>query len=289
MFRIDEADCISFLRGLPDESVDLIVTDPAYSGMNRHLMLGRGRIVGFYRSAVSAQPLSSQQEVLTTQAVRQVSDEPIGCQADCQKEPTRCQNFLVKEKKWFTEFLDDPDSYRVFLGECRRVLRKNRHIYIMFDSFSLLSLGHVVREFFDVKNLLVWDKVNLGMGHYFRRRHEHIIFASKGYRKLRRRDLPDIWQIKRIKGVYPTQKPVELFERMIEASAEPGFVVCDPFVGSGSSAVAALRLGCRFVGADISSKAVALARERCSRFLETGVDPLEAGPPAVRIEGKDGK
>jgi len=238
-FLVQEADCISFLQGLPDESVDLIVTDPAYSGMNRHLMLGRGRIVGCYRSN--------------------------------------------GERKWFAEFLDDPDTYRVFLGECRRVLRNNRHIYIMFDSFSLLSLGHIVREFFDVKNLLVWDKVNLGMGHYFRRRHEHIIFASKGYRKLRRRDLPDVWQIKRIKGAYPTQKPVELFERMIEASAEPGFVVCDPFVGSGSSAVAALRLGCSFVGADISPKAVALARERCIRFLETGIDPLEVRNSAEQI------
>ena len=41
-------DCIEFLRGLPSESVDLIVTDPAYSGMNRHLRLGHGRIVGHY-------------------------------------------------------------------------------------------------------------------------------------------------------------------------------------------------------------------------------------------------
>ncbi len=129
------------------------------------------------------------------------------------------------------------------------MLRDERHIYIMFDSFSLLSLGAVVREVFDVKNVLVWDKVNLGMGHYFRRRHEHVIFATKGHRRLSRRDLPDVWSVKRLtRAPYPTQKPVALFERMLAGSAEPGFVVCDPFVGSGSAAIAALRNGCSFVG-----------------------------------------
>jgi site-specific DNA-methyltransferase (adenine-specific) len=158
------------------------------------------------------------------------------------------------------------------------VLRDGRHIYIMFDSYSLLSLGAVVREAFDVKNVLVWDKVNLGMGHYFRRRHEHVLFATKGHRRLSRRDLPDVWAIKRLtRAPYPTQKPVALFERMLAGSAEPGFVVCDPFVGSGSAAIAALRQGCSFVGADIAQRAVEMARARCAAFLTEGVDPLEPG------------
>jgi site-specific DNA-methyltransferase (adenine-specific) len=155
MYDIRQDDCIRFLRSLDDESVDVIVTDPAYSGMNQHMQFGHGRIVGHYREKRA-------------------------------------------DGRWFSEFHDDPESYRVFLAECHRVLRDGRHIYIMFDSFSLLSLGAVVREVFDVKNVLVWDKVNLGMGHYFRRRHEHVLFATKGHRKLSRRDLPDVWAIKRL-------------------------------------------------------------------------------------------
>jgi site-specific DNA-methyltransferase (adenine-specific) len=232
-YDIRQDDCIHFLRGLADESVDIIVTDPAYSGMNQHMQFGHGRIVGHYRGGTG-------------------------------------------DGTWFAEFHDDPDSYRAFLGECHRVLRDGRHIYIMFDSFSLLSLGAVVREVFDVKNVLVWDKVNLGMGHYFRRRHEHVLFATKGRRRLSRRDLPDVWAIKRLtRAPYPTQKPVALFERMLAGSAEPGFVVCDPFVGSGSAAIAALRNGCRFVGADIADRAVTMARARCAAYLAEGVDPLE--------------
>ena len=227
-----EQDCIAFLRSLADESVDLIVTDPAYSGMNQHMRFGHGRIVGHYGKPGNA--------------------------------------------RWFREFHDDPETYRVFLAECRRVLRNNRHIYIMFDSYSLLSLGALVREQFDVKGLIVWDKVALGMGHHFRRRHEQIVFASKGRRPVSRRDLPDVWAVRRVRrAAYPAQKPVALFDLMIGASAAAGEVVCDPFAGSGSSAVAALRRGCTFVGADIDPGAIRLARDRCESVIRTGIDPLE--------------
>lgn len=230
---IDHRDCLAFLGSLPGESVDVLTTDPAYSGMNQHLMLGHGRIVGQY-----ADP---------------------------------------DDGRWFHEFHDDPETYRTFLAECQRVLRPDRHLYLMFDSFSLLTLAPLVREFFEVKNLIVWDKVSIGMGHYFRRRHEHIVFACKGKRKLSRKDIPDVWSFKRLKPAkYPTQKPVEVFEAMLAGSAEPGHVVCDPFVGSGSSAIAALRRGCSFRGADVSEAAVAFARARVGHFLATGQDPAQA-------------
>jgi site-specific DNA-methyltransferase (adenine-specific) len=232
MFEIRTQDCIDFLRGMPDASVDLIVTDPAYSGMNRHMKFGHGRIVGHYGKP--------------------------------------------DNERWFHEFSDDPDTYALFLRECHRVLRQDRHIYIMFDSFSMLSLGALVRESFEVKGVVVWDKVHLGMGHYFRRRHEQIVFASKGKRKVSRRDLPDVWAIPRIhRAAYPTQKPAKLFELMVRASAEPGFLVCDPFCGSGSSGVAAVRGGCDFIGADIDPRAVQLSRERLAALIATGLDPLE--------------
>ena len=234
-YDVKAEDCLQFLRSLPAASVDLIATDPAYSGMNQHLKLGRGRIVGEYRAAGQS------------------------------------------GARWFNEFHDDPATYRVFLEECHRVLRDDRHVYIMFDSYSMLSLAPLVREVFDVKNILVWDKVNMGMGHYFRRRHELVIFASKGRRKLNTRDRADVITARRIhRARYPTQKPVAVFDAMVQPSVEPGFVVCDPFVGAGASAIAALKAGCSFVGADVSRRAVELTTWRAQAYLETGEDPLES-------------
>lgn len=234
---IKQDDCLHFLKSLPDNSVDLIVTDPAYSGMNNHLQLGRGRIIGKYKDK--------------------------GTQAG----------------KWFAEFEDTEENYRVFLSESKRVLRKTTgHIYIMFDSYSLLTLGALVREYFNVKNLITWDKVNIGMGHYYRRRHEYIIFATNGNtRKLRNQSFPDVWRFKRIhRAKYATQKPVELFQTMIYASTEAGYTVCDPFMGSGSSAIAAIKNNCSFIGCDVAEKAIMASQARIQEFLKTGQDNLQS-------------
>lgn len=233
---IEQNDCIKFLKSLPDGSVDVIVTDPAYSGMNNKLKLGKGRIVGKYSDKGNL------------------------------------------DGKWFAEFEDTLENYEVFLSECKRVLNtKTGHIYIMFDSFSLLSLGELVRKYFDVKNILVWDKVNIGMGHYYRRRHEFVLFATNGNtRKIKDKTFPDVWRIKRIhSSKYPTQKPVEVFELMLRASAKPGFVVCDPFLGSASSAIASIKNGCNFIGCDISDKSFDISKTRISHYVANNIDLLQ--------------
>ncbi len=238
-------DVIKFLKTLDDESIDIIVTDPAYSGMNNKLKLGSGRIVGKY------------------------SDKG------------------KTNGKWFSEFEDTEENYSLFLNECNRVLKKETgHIYIMFDSFSLLTLGAVVRKYFDVKNLITWDKVNIGMGHYFRRRHEYIIFATNGNtRKIRNHTFPDVWRFKRIhNSKYPTQKPVEVFQTMINASTESSnsdYTVCDPFMGSASSAIAAIKNNCNFIGCDISKNSFEIAKDRIKKFIDSGEDILQSKTSAI--------
>lgn len=243
---IRKEDCIQYLKSLPDNSMDLIITDPAYSGMNNKLKLGKGRIVGKYNQKG------------------------------------------LENGKWFSEFEDTIENYNQFLAECKRILNSETgHIYIMFDSYSLLSLGSLVREYFDVKNIITWDKVNIGMGHYYRRRHEFIIFATNGNtRKIRTKSYPDIWRFKRIhNSKYPTQKPVEIFETMISASGQKGFNVCDPFLGSGSSAIAAIKHNCNFFGCDISDQSIELSNNRIDHFLKTNEDILQ--PKNAHIEGEN--
>lgn len=236
-------DVIEFLKSLPSNSIDLIMTDPAYSGMNQKLKLGKGKIIGRYKDR-------------------------------------------GEKGKWFDEFLDTEENYNLFLKECYRVLKNNRHIFLMFDSYSLLTLAPIVRNVFDVKNILVWDKVNIGLGHYFRRRHEFIMFASKGKRKVRLRSIPDIWNIKRFtRAPYPTQKPTEIFELMLISSAENDFVVCDPFLGSGAAAIASIKRNCRFIGCDISETSIEVSTSRIKEFIKTGKDNMQKKP----MHGNDEK
>ncbi len=78
----------------------------------------------------------------------------------------------------------------------------------------------------------------------------------------------DVWDISILAGAsrervgYPTQKPLALLDRIISASSNEGDVVLDPFAGCATACVAAERLGRRWVGIDISPKAVELVNER---------------------------
>jgi site-specific DNA-methyltransferase (adenine-specific) len=238
--RLMRSDALGLLRSLPDASVDLIVTDPAYNGMNRHLMLGKGRIVGKYQQRGDGE-------------------------------------------RWFDEFDDSPENYATFCAEVARVLGPDRAAFLMFDAYSMLTLGSIVREHFHVKNVITWDKVAIGMGHHFRRQSEFVLYVTTGKAKLSRRDVSDVWRIRRVhRAGYPTQKPIELFEAMIAASIGPraasDIVVCDPFLGSGSAAVAALRQGCSFVGGDVAEASLVAAHSRIEALRVGAPDPLQSKP-----------
>lgn len=69
---------------------------------------------------------------------------------------------------------------------------------------------------------------------------------------------------------YPTQKPLALLERIIKASSNPDDVVFDPFCGCATTLVAAERLQRRWVGIDISEKAVEIAKTRLTKKSKTG-------------------
>lgn len=86
--------------------------------------------------------------------------------------------------------------------------------------------------------------------------------ASKGV------PMGDVWEIGVIAPVskertgYPSQKPEALLSRLIEALSDPGEIVLDPYMGSGTTLAVAARLGRQFVGADASEVAYGIARKR---------------------------
>jgi site-specific DNA-methyltransferase (adenine-specific) len=84
-------------------------------------------------------------------------------------------------------------------------------------------------------------------------------------------DIPSIAPTSAERTGYPTQKPLALLERVIAATTDPGALVIDPFVGSGTTAVAAQRLARRFVAGDCSPQAIAVTCGRLER--EAGSQP----------------
>lgn len=95
----------------------------------------------------------------------------------------------------------------------------------------------------DIKDTIVWIKPNFSPGRNdYQNKWESILYARKGvgHYWCGRRDLTNVWEFSRDGGVdHPTNKPVALTEHAITASSKPGDIVADPFIGSGTTLIAA--------------------------------------------------
>ncbi len=179
---------------------------------------------------------------------------------------TRLKHSKSSSNDWFTVFPNK--RFEELFREVHRVLRKNAHFYLFCDqetAFVAKPEGEKVG--FKFWKPLVWDKERIGMGYHYRSRYELILFFEKGKRRLADLGIADVFREPRIHKGYPTEKPVALSKILVSQSSEPGDVVVDPFMGTGSAGSAALELGRSFWGSDISDKAMEIARERLARVL----------------------
>ncbi len=182
---------------------------------------------------------------------------------------TRLAKSRSSSNEWFPVIGDDqmPDLLR----EAYRVLRRDRHAYVFCDPDTLFVLRPAAEAAgFEFRRIIVWDKVHAGLGYGYRRQTEFVIYLRKGKRQVFDLGVPDLLRFPRVRNGYPTEKPVPLLETLVCQSTTSGEVVIDPFMGSGSTGVAALSLGCRFEGCDISPHSLALAKKR----LETASEKI---------------
>ncbi|WP_185819941.1 DNA-methyltransferase [Salibacterium salarium] len=236
--RIYQRDCIEGMRMIPDESVDLVATDPPYVN-----------VVG----------------------------------EDWDKENV------------FTDEL---------VSEMRRVLKPSGSIYVWCGigekSRSLVDFIQILDKQLNFKDLITWKKQRgIGMRKGWLYTREECLWYVKDNKKfIWRRDnqynkedkrafsLPNnksdykrwtnIWtDVKEVAGgmksaqYHPTQKPVELMERIINLHTYENEVVLDCFMGSGTTAVAALRTNRNFVGFELEPEYVQIANQRLESLADT--------------------
>jgi hypothetical protein len=103
---------------------------------------------------------------------------------------------------------------------------------------------------------------SIGMGYHYRARYEFVLFFEKGKRRLNNLGVADVIAAPRVRNGYPAEKPVSLLETLIRQSTSEGDLVVDPFMGSASAGVAALKLGRRFLGNDVAEESLLLSRKR---------------------------
>ncbi|WP_428261609.1 DNA-methyltransferase [Haliangium sp.] len=174
---------------------------------------------------------------------------------------TRLKHSKASSNDWFKIF---PNArFGELFAEVYRVLKKNTHFYLFCDHETGFHAKPIAEAAgFRFWKPLIWDKKRIGMGYHYRARYEFILFFEKGKRRLNDLSIPDIIEAPRIHRGYPTEKPVEVSEILVEQSSQHGDVVADPFCGSGSAGVAAVHHGRHFLGNDICAEALEITRER---------------------------
>jgi site-specific DNA-methyltransferase (adenine-specific) len=236
--KIYQGDCLEILAAIPENCVDLVFADPPYFLSNDGITCHAGRMVS------------------------------------------------VNKGEW--DRSQGPDANhqfnRAWLAACHRVLKPHGTIWVSGTAHIIHSVGFAMEQLgFKLLNDISWVKPNPPPNlscRYFTHATETIIWAAKNkkskhtfnYRLMKElagvKQMKSVWQIpapdrdeKRF-GKHPTQKPVVLLERILLAASNEGDLVLDPFMGSGTTTVAALRLGRMAIACeqDIGSVQLAMAR-----------------------------
>jgi site-specific DNA-methyltransferase (adenine-specific) len=226
---IDNCDCLEGLAQVPDNSEDCIITDPPY-----FLSMGHA---GSRTNAKASEQLTSN---------RAFNDLAI------------CTPF-----------------YKALFSEYARVLKEGGSFYFFTDWRGYAYYFPLINAALPVRNMIAWDKKS-GPGSFYSFAHELVIFGT--YKPKTKSGVgTNVWRLpafnsgaKTTNGekVHPTQKPVEIIEKMIQDSTEPGDVVLDTFMGSGTTAVACVRTGRQYIGFELDEKYHEIAAERVAEAVD---------------------
>lgn len=156
-------------------------------------------------------------------------------------------------------------DWRDWLQLVPAALVADAHVYV-FSNDRNLSVARAAAEEAGLvfHRLLVWDKKTALPNRWYQQTCEFVLFLRKGRAfKINDPSSKSLYAIfQRDESDHPTEKPVSLCALYIGNSTKPGGSVLDPFMGSGTTGVAAARLGRRFVGIEIDERYFNIACRR---------------------------
>ncbi len=186
-----------------------------------------------------------------------------------------------------------------WLRRCQRVLKPNGAIWVTGTLHVIFSVGYALQQLgFRILNDITWEKPNpppnLGC-RCFTHSTETVLWAAKNelskhsfnYALMRRlnrgKQMKTVWTMpapyraEKSFGKHPTQKPIALIERCLLASTNEGDLVLDPFLGSGTTAIACLHAKRRCVGIELDAAHLELAKQRVVAEVEATRDLFTSG------------
>ena len=176
-----------------------------------------------------------------------------------------------------------------WLSRCQKLLKKNGTIWVSGTHHVIYSVGFAMQQLeMKILNDITWEKLNPPPNlscRYFTHSTETIIWAAKNkyskhcfnYEEMKKlnngKQMKTVWSIpapngdEKVFGKHPTQKPLKLLERIILASTLENDLIFDPFSGSSTTGLAAIKLSRLFVGCELEDEYIALSVKRIKEYI----------------------
>ncbi len=224
-FKLIQGDSFKMLKGIEPKSIDMIFADPPYFLSSDGISCSGGKMVSVNKG-------------------------------DWDK------SINIEEKHKFN---------RKWIKLCYQVLKDNGTIWISGTMHNIYSIGMALeQEGFKIINNITWKKLNPPPNiscRFFVHSTETILWAKKDIKNVKHKfnyslmrelnngkQMKDVWESSLTKpsekkcGKHPTQKPIEILEKIILASTDENDLILDPFNGSGTTGIVANRLNRRYIG-----------------------------------------
>lgn len=195
---------------------------------------------------------------------------------------------MIKVDKGQWDKSKGPDLNHEFntswLSRCQKLLKSNGTIWVSGTQHVIYSVGYAMQQLgMKILNNITWEKPNPPPNlscRYFTHSTETVIWAAKNnkskhlfnYAQMRKtnggKQMKDVWSmtapknIEKTFGKHTTQKPIQLLERIILASTNINDLIFDPFSGSSTTGVAAIKLGRKFIGCELENDYISLSIKR---------------------------
>ncbi|MEG0282617.1 MAG: site-specific DNA-methyltransferase [Clostridia bacterium] len=242
-FKLLDGDTFKVLKKIEQESINMIFADPPYFLSSNGITCSGGKMKSVNKG-------------------------------------TWDKTISVKEKYNFN---------RKWIKECYRILKDDGTIWISGTMHNIYSVGMALEEEgFKILNNITWQKTNPPPNlacKMFTHSTETIIWARKNIEKTKYtfnynimkemnhgKQMKDVWTTSLTKpsekkcGKHPTQKPLEVLDKIIIASTHESDIILDPFCGSSTTGISAIKLNRKYIGIDNNKEYLELSKARYNKW-----------------------
>ncbi len=284
MQEIYHGDCLEIMKGLKDNSVDMIYLDPPFFTNKKHSLSSKDRKSHYSFNDIWDSHKSYAEFILARLIEgKRILKDTGSIFIHCDKCANHILRFVGEEVFGEENFLSEIIWFYKRWSNSSNNLTPNHQNILFFSKTKEYTFNKIYTEYSETTNI---DQI---LQKRSRDIHGKAIYARDVDGSIISSDekkgvpLNDVWEIPFLnpkakeRTGYPTQKPILLLDRIIEISTNEGDIVLDPFCGSGTTLVAAKLKDRKFVGIDISKDAVDLTESRLETLVKTESALLNKG------------